>query len=228
MNFNALLANELWEAVWLTCRLAFITTAALLLIGTPLAYWLSASRWRGIVLIEAIVSLPIVLPPTVIGFYLLIILSPQHPLGQFWLNMFGYSLTFSFTGLVIGSVIYSLPFATQPFQAAFKSVPRELIEAGTALGAKKWPLFWKIQLRVASPGIMVGCMLSFAHTLGEFGVVLMLGGSIPGETRVASIALFDKVQALDYSAAHAYSLVLLSIALVLLIGIGVIRKKLEN
>ncbi len=227
MNLDALLAVELWEAIWLTCKLAFITTATLLIIGIPLAYWLSATRWRGAVVMEAIVSLPIVLPPTVIGFYLLIILSPQHPLGQLWLETFGYSLTFSFIGLVIGSVIYSLPFAIQPFQAALKSVPKELIEAAAALGAKKWPLFWAIQLRVASPGIIVGCMLSFAHTLGEFGVVLMLGGGIPGETRVASIALFDKVQALDYSAAHAYSLVLLSIALVLLVSISVIRKELE-
>lgn len=223
-----MLAGELWAAVWLTCKLAFTTTAVLLLIGIPLAYWLSASRWRGVILVEALVSLPIVLPPTVIGFYLLILMSPQHALGKLWLEVVGYSLTFSFTGLVIGSVLYSLPFATQPFQAAFKSVPIELVEAATALGAGRWHLLWRIQLPVASPGIMVGCMLSFAHTLGEFGVVLMLGGSIPGETRVASIVLFDKVQQLDYEAAHAYAFILLTIALTLLIGIGLIRKKLEK
>lgn len=200
----------------------------LLIIGIPLAHWLSTSRWRAAILMEALVSMPIVLPPTVIGFYLLIILSPQHALGKIWLDTFGYSLTFSFAGLVAGSVLYSLPFATQPFQAAFKSVPLELLESATALGANKWHLFWSIRLPVASAGIMVGCMLSFAHTLGEFGVVLMLGGSIPGETRVASIALFDKVQQLDYAAAHAYALVLLAIALVLLLGIGLLRKKLEK
>lgn len=223
MNFEALLDGELWEAIVLTCRLAITTTAVLLLIGMPLAYWLNASRWRGTVLVEALVSLPIVLPPTVIGFYLLMLMAPQSGFGRYWLDIFGYTLTFSFTGLVIGSVLYSLPFAVQPFQVALGSVPVELIESGTALGAGRWALFWKVMLPVARPGILIGCMLSFAHTLGEFGVVLMLGGSLPGKTRVASIALFDKVQQLDYPAAHAYALVLLCIAFGLLVSIALLR-----
>ena len=227
MDAETLLAPELWQAIWLTCRLAFTTTLVLLLIGIPLAYWLTSTRQRGVLIVEALVSMPIVLPPTVIGFYLLILLSPQNAFGQFWLDMSGFALTFSFPGLVIGSVVYSLPFAVQPFQAAFRSVPKELIESAASLGANQWQLFRRIRLPIASAGIAIGCMLSFAHTMGEFGVVLMLGGSIPGETRVASIALFDKVQQLDYPAAHSYALTLFAIAWILLIGIGLIRRKLE-
>lgn len=218
------LPAELWQALWLTVRLAFSATLILLLLGIPLAYWLNQSRWRGVALVETLISLPIVLPPTVIGFYLLILLAPQSPIGRFWLDTFGLSLTFSFAGLVVGSVLYSLPFAVQPFQAAFKGVDPDLVAAAAALGASPWQRFWRILLPAARRGIGVGVTLSFAHTMGEFGVVLMLGGNIPGETRVASIALYDEVQQLNYAAAHAYALVLLLVSFALLAAMNALQR----
>lgn len=197
------------EAFGLTIQLALTTTTLLLAIGIPLALWLNHDRRGRKIWIETLITLPIVLPPTVIGFYLLILFSPHHPIGSIWFQTTGKTLAFSFPGLVIGSVIYSLPFAVQPFQTAFRNVPLDCMEVAETLGASRWQRFWNIELPLARRGIMGGATLSFAHTMGEFGVVLMLGGSIPGATRVASIALYDEVQQLNYPAAHAYAAVLL-------------------
>ena len=215
---------ELWESLWLTLRLACITTFVLLLIGLPLAHWLNTTRFRGAVVLETLIAMPIVLPPTVIGFYLLVLMAPQQPLGHAWQAIFGQTLPFSFTGLVIGSVIYSLPFAVQPFQAAFRAVRSSMIEHGLALGFSKWQVFRYVVLPLSRNGILTGAALSFAHTMGEFGVVLMLGGNIPGQTRVASIALYDEAQKLNYENAHAYALVLLAISFVMLGAIAWLQR----
>jgi len=216
---------ELWSAVGLTLRLALVTSLVLLLIGVPLANWLNNSKMRGVLFIETLVSLPIVLPPTVIGFYLLMLMSPQHPLGGAWMTVFGHPLPFSFTGLVAGSVLYSLPFAVQPFQAAFRAVGRDMIDSALALGLTRRQTFWSIVLPLSKNGILTGVSLSFAHTMGEFGVVLMLGGNIPGQTRVASIALYDEAQNLNYSNAHAYALILLLISFGILAGIAFLQRR---
>lgn len=221
----ALLRADLWQALWLTIRLASLTTLLLILLGIPLAYWLVHSRSRFGALIETLVSLPIVLPPTVIGFYLLIALSPQHTLGRTWFDATGSSLAFSFSGLVIGSIIYSLPFAVQPFMQGFKSVRSEFVEAAASLGANARQRFWTILLPESRSAIAAGATLSFAHTIGEFGVVLMIGGNIAGETRVASIALYDETQKLDYASAHAYAVVLLVLSFALLLAITLLQRR---
>jgi molybdate transport system permease protein len=221
-------APELWQSLWLTLKLAFLTTVALCILGIPLAHWLNVSRWRGALLVETLVTLPIVLPPTVIGFYLLVFFAPQKPLGKFWLELTGHTLVFSFEGLVVGSIIYSLPFAVQPFQAALKAVPHTLIEVARISGANFLQVFWYVTLPIARRGIGAGIALSFAHTVGEFGVVLMLGGSIPGVTRVASIALYDEVQKLNYSAAHTIALLLLGISFVLIFAIVMLQRRAPN
>lgn len=215
----------LWEAIGLTLRLAAVSSLVLLVIGIPLAHWLNSTRMRGAILVETLVSLPIVLPPTVIGFYLLMLMSPQQPAGAAWVSVFGQPLPFSFTGLVIGSVVYSLPFAVQPFQAAFRGVKREMVQSALALGLTPRQTFWSIVLPLSKHGILTGVSLSFAHTMGEFGVVLMLGGNIPGQTRVASIALYDEAQKLNYATAHAYALVLLAISFVILVGITYLQRR---
>ena len=176
-----------------------MTSLVLLVIGIPLANWLNNSRMRGMIFVETLVSLPIVLPPTVIGFYLLMLMAPQQPVGAAWVSVFGQPLPFSFAGLVVGSVVYSLPFAVQPFQAAFRAVRRDMIETALALGLTRRQVFWSIVMPLSKHGILTGVSLSFAHTMGEFGVVLMLGGNIPGQTRVASIALYDEAQKLNYA-----------------------------
>jgi molybdate transport system permease protein len=216
---------ELWGAVALTLRLALVTSLVLLVVGLPLANWLNNSRMRGVIFIETLVSLPIVLPPTVIGFYLLMLMAPQRPLGAAWTSVFGHPLPFSFAGLVAGSVLYSLPFAVQPFQAAFRGVGREMIDSALALGLTRRQVFWAIVLPLSRHGILTGVSLSFAHTMGEFGVVLMLGGNIPGQTRVASIALYDEAQRLNYGAAHAYALILLVISFAILAGIAFLQRR---
>ena len=214
-----------WQSLWLTLRLAFTATFFLLLFGIPLAQWLNRSRRRSIILFETLLTLPVVLPPTVIGFYLLVVFAPQHALGRWWNAIVGQSLAFSFSGLVLGSIIYSLPFAIQPFQAALRTVPEALLHAARIDGASALRSFWHITLPLAGRGIAVGVVLSFAHTVGEFGVVLMLGGSIPGQTRVASIALYDEVQKLNYPLAHAYALILLGISFVLILSMTFLRQK---
>lgn len=222
------LPPELWEALLLTLRLAFVVTILLLLVGMPLAFGLSRSRRRALLAVETIVSLPIVLPPTVIGFYLLMLFSPQQPFGKFWLKLTGQTLTFTFEGLVIGSIIYSLPYAVQPILSAFKSVPPELLEAARTLGASGWQAFRHVMLPLSRRGLGVAAILGFAHTLGEFGVVVMLGGSIPGKTKVASIALYDEVQKLNYDAAHHYALILLVISFVMLLAMTVLQRKMDE
>jgi molybdate transport system permease protein len=205
-----------WQAFWLTIRLATVVTGILLTLGLPLAYWIAFSRWRWKFLIEAVVALPIVLPPTVLGFYVLIALGQRGPLGRWWQSMTGHTLAFTFSGLVIGSVLYSLPFAVQPFAASLSAVDSRLLAASAVLGASKFRTFFRVMAPLSVSGLVTGVALSFAHTMGEFGVVLMVGGNIPGVTRTLSINIFDQVQDLDYSAANTTALVLVVIAFVLL------------
>ena len=219
------LSGPLWQSLGLTLKLAATTTVVLGAVGLPLAHWLNTTRWRAAAAIETLVTLPIVLPPTGIGFYLLMAFSPAYAPGRAWVQLTGSSLAFSFTGLVIASVCYSLPFAVQPFQAALRSVPVELLQAGATLGAPPWRVWRRLHLALAWRGIAAGLTLGFAHTLGEFGVVLMIGGSIPGVTRVASIALYDEVQALNYREAHAFAAVLLVLAFVLLLAVTLLQRR---
>lgn len=220
--------SPLWQALGLTVELAAVTTLILALVGLPLAHWLNTSRLRIAAVIETLVALPLVLPPTVIGFYLLIAFSPNHAPGKWWVAMTGHSLAFTFVGLVLGSVVYSLPFAVQPFQAALRSVPQEQLDASAAHGAPPWHVWTRVHLPLAARGICAGLTLGFAHTLGEFGVVLMIGGSIPGVTKVASIALYDEVQNLDYSSAHAFAALLLAISFVLILTATLLRRRAER
>ena len=206
-----------FSPVWLTLKLASVTVLILLMIGTPLAWWLALSRWRFKPVIEATVALPLVLPPTVLGFYILILLSPQTTLGGLWLTLTGDTLTFSFAGLVIASVVYSLPFVVQPLQTAFEAVGRRPIEAAATLGASPWDAFVTIVLPLARPGYLTASVLGFAHTIGEFGVVLMVGGNIPGRTRVISIAIYEQVETLDYTQAHILSAGLLVFSFIVLL-----------
>lgn len=205
-----------WQAFWLTIRLATVVTAILLALGLPLAYWIAFSRWRWKFLVEAVVALPIVLPPTVLGFYVLIALGQRSPFGQWWQSMTGHTLAFTFSGLVIGSVLYSLPFAVQPFAASLSAVDSRLLAASAVLGASKLRTFFRVIVPLSVSGLVTGIALSFAHTMGEFGVVLMVGGNIPGVTRTLSINIFDQVQDLNYAAANTTALVLVAIAFVLL------------
>lgn len=219
------LPAPLWQALWLSIRLAALTTLVLGIVGLPLARWLNHTRWRFAPIVETLVTLPIVLPPTVIGFYLLTAFSPAHPPGSWWRALMGEPLSFTFTGLIIASVFYSLPFAVQPFQASLRAVPRELLDAGSSLGAKPLRVFWRIHVPLAWRGILAGLTLGFAHTLGEFGVVLMIGGSIPGVTKVASIALYDEVQKLDYVSAHAFAAILLALSFSLLLCVTLLQRR---
>src|ERR1019366_1167906 len=198
-----------WQAFRLTIELAVIVSAILLVVGLPLASWIAFSPWRWKFLVEAMVALPIVLPPTVLGFYLLVALGSQSPLGRWWQSLTGHTLAFTFTGLVIGSIIYSLPFAGQPFAASFSSVDRKLLAASATLGASPLRTFFRVVVPLSVPGLVTGVALVFAHTMGEFGVVLMIGGNIPGVTRTVSIGIYDQVQASNYAAANAMALLLL-------------------
>ena len=206
----------LWNAAWLTLQLAAISTLILLLLGAPLAWWLSRTGTRAKPLIEALIALPLVLPPTVIGFYLLLAFAPHSALGQFWLGATGSPLAFSFSALVIGSVIYSLPFVVQPLQATFSAIPDSLLEAAGTLGASRQDRLRSIILPLSRRGLVAAASLGFAHTVGEFGIVLMIGGNIPGQTQVLSIALYDQVEMLNYPAAHRIALVLAAVALLML------------
>ena len=218
------LPAELWVSLWLTIRLAAVVTVLLMLLSLGLGYWFSVSRWRWLMVIETLVNMPIVLPPTVIGFYLLALFAPDEPLGRFWFTITGSTLSFTFWGLVVGSMLYSLPYAVQPVSAAFRSVARSHIDAAISMGATPWRAFWRITVPLSRRGLLTGAILTFAHTLGEFGVVVMLGGSIPGETRVASIALYDEVQKLNYPTAHTFAALLLVISFVLLFLLGLLQK----
>ena len=194
------------QAVWLTVLLAGVTTLLLFPIASPLAWWLARSDSKGRSLVEAVVAMPLVLPPTVLGFYLLVMLNPESFVGGLWLNFTGESLTFSFSGLVIASVIYSLPFMVQPLHATFRAVPVPVLEAAATLGASPRDQWLNVVLPLAKRGYLTGGVLTFAHTVGEFGVVLMMGGNIPGETRVLSIAIYEHVETLNYQAAHSLAL----------------------
>lgn len=207
------------EPLWLSFELAAVTTCALLLLTTPLAWWLARSRGWGKVFIETIVSLPLVLPPTVLGFYLLIFLNPTGPAGKFWFSLTGQTLVFNFTSLLIGSLVYSFPFVIRPLLASFEAVDDGLLEAAATLKANAFDRFVSIALPLAKPGYLSAAVLGFAHTLGEFGVVLMLGGNIPGETRTASIAIYDKVEQGHYNDAHILSVILLIVSFILLFGL---------
>lgn len=206
-------------AIYLTVALATITTVILLVLGTPLAWWLSRRRGNLPAAVEALVAMPLILPPTVLGFYLLILFAPDTALGRLWQWMTGTQLAFSFSALVIGSVVYSLPFVVQPLQAAFERVPRGLLQAAATLGASPADQFRSIALPMSRRSFIVAASLGFAHTVGEFGVVLMIGGNIPGETQVLSIALYDYVESLQFAEAHRLAGALVVFSIALLFGI---------
>jgi len=205
-----------WQAMRLTLELALIVATSLLVIGLPLAYWITFSRWRAKFLVEALVGLPLILPPTVLGFYLLVAFGSQSPFGRWWQSLTGHPLAFSFAGLVLGSILYSLPFAVQPFAASFAAIDDNLLTASSILGASRWRTFWRIVMPLSLPGVVAGLVLSFAHTVGEFGVVLMIGGNIPGVTRTISIDIYDRVQAGEYAAANHTALILLAFSFAIL------------
>ncbi|MGB3146385.1 MAG: molybdate ABC transporter permease subunit [Paracoccaceae bacterium] len=208
---------ETFAPLWLTLKLATIVTFLLICLATPLAWWLARSPSRLAPVVEALTALPLVLPPTVLGFYLLLAFTPQAPFGAFWLQMTGQPLVFSFTGLVLASVIYSLPFAVQPLQAAFLNLPMGQLEAAQSMGAARRDLFLSLILPLTRRGYLTAIVLSFAHTLGEFGIVLMVGGNIPGETRVVSIAIYEEVERMNYAAAHTLSGLLLALSFLILL-----------
>ncbi len=211
-----------WTPILLTFRLALVTTTLLLVVSLPLAYWLAHTRSRLKPIAETLVSMPLVLPPTVLGFYLLLALSPQYALGSA-LDSIGLRLIFSFEGLVIASMLYSLPFMVQPIQAGFSNLPASLTEAAYTMGKSKLTTLWRVLLPNLRPSLLTGVVLAFAHTIGEFGVVLMIGGNIPGKTKVASIAIYDEVEALNYAAANAYSLFLLVVSFLILLAVYTIN-----
>lgn len=204
------------EALLLSVKLAICVSAILLLCGVPLAYWLANSQWRGKFLLESIVALPLVLPPTVLGFYALLAMGPRGPLGRLWQTVFGHGLAFTFSGLVIASVLYSFPFAVQPLIVAFEGVDRKLLDASAVLGAGRLRTFWRVILPLSVPSVITAVVLSFAHTLGEFGVVLMVGGNLRGITRTVSIAIYDHVQSLEYVQANRLALALLGFSFAVL------------
>jgi len=211
--------------IWLTLRLAGATTAILLVLGTPLAWWLAHSRSRAVPAVEALTALPLVLPPTVLGFYLLLLFNPQAGFGAFWLELTGQTLSFSFSGLVVASVLYSLPFVVQPLQTAFQVQGRGPLEAAATLGATPLDAFFTVASPLALRGYLSAAVLGFAHTVGEFGVVLMVGGNIPGRTQVISIAIYEEVETLNYAQAHQWSAILLVFSfLTLLVVYGLNRR----
>ncbi len=218
--------DELWSPIRLTLELATITTLLLLVIGTPIAWWLarSQSRWKEVV--AAVVALPLVLPPTVLGFYLLIALGPDGPGG--WLaGLFGgRSLAFTFEGLVIGSIFYSMPFVVQPIRNAFEAIGERPLEVAATLRASPWDAFWSVAVPLARPGFLTGAVLGFAHTVGEFGVILMIGGNIPGETRVLSIAVYDYVETLQWTKAHILAGGLLVFSFLVILAMTLLEKRL--
>ena len=222
---DELTGMSIYAPLLLSVQLALVTTVVLILIGTPIAWWLSQTQSRFKPAAQAIVAMPIVLPPTVIGFYLLILLGPNGAIGSWWVQVTGSALTFSFSGLVIASCVYSLPFAVQPLQSAFESLPQQMLEFAWTQGASKLDAFFAVAVPMSFRGFIGAAVLAFAHTLGEFGVVLMVGGNIPGETRVISIAIYDQVETLNYGAAHRMSLLLLMFAFVVLFGMFVVNKR---
>ncbi|MEG3617672.1 molybdate ABC transporter permease subunit [Magnetovibrio sp. PR-2] len=218
----------MWEAVWLTIKLATVSTLVLMIVGTPLAWWLARSKawWKEAV--GAIVAVPLVLPPTVLGFYLLLALSPSNPIGQIVAKIFGHPLPFTFKGLVVGSVIYSLPFVVQPVRNAFEAIGDRPLEAAATLRASPLQAFFSVALPLARPGMLTGVVLGFAHTVGEFGVVLMIGGNIPGETKVLSVAIYDYVEAMEWGKAHILAAGMLAFSFLVILAMMVAEKRLRN
>lgn len=214
-----------WQALWLTARLAAIVSGILLVIGVPLAHWIVFSRRRWTFLVESVVSLPLVLPPTVIGFYLLMAMGTRSPIGRLWIDWTGHPLAFTFEGLVIASLFYSLPFAVQPIAAAFSQIDPTLREASATLGASPLRTFARVVLPLSIEGVVAGAVLSFAHTVGEFGVVLMVGGNLPGITRTISISIYDHVQALQYREATITALFMLAFAFLVLVAVYGLRRR---
>lgn len=227
-----MMEGNFWVPIFLTLRLAILTTALLFVLGIPLAYWLAFTRQRFKPVVETFISLPLVLPPTVLGFYLLVAFSPANTLGHWIKDQLGLQLIFSFEGLVLASVIYSLPFMVQPIQSGFSNLPPSLKEAAHVLGKSRLHTLFRVLLPNIKASILTGVVLSFAHTIGEFGVVLMIGGNIPGKTRVASIAIYDEVEALNYSQANAYALTLLILTFIILLTVYLVNggylKKLQT
>lgn len=215
-----------WQPLLLTFQLAAITTLILLVIGIPLAYWIAYTRTRFKPVIETLVSMPLVLPPSVLGFYLLLAFSPQNAFGQWLEQWFQIRLVFSFPGLVIGSIIFSLPFMVHPIQSGLQNLPMSLLEASRTLGKPDIVTLFRVLLPNIKPALLSGAVLSFAHTIGEFGVILMIGGNIPGVTRVASIAIYDEVESLNYAAANFYAGVLFAVTFAILLLVYVMNKRL--
>ena len=213
------------NSLWLSLQLAACVSFLLLAIGMPISYGLAFSRWRGKFLLESVVALPLVLPPTVLGFYALVAMGPRGPLGKLWIALFGHGLAFTFTGLVFASVVYSFPFAVQPLIVSFEAVDRKLLDASALLGAGKWRTFRRIILPLSLPGLLTALVLSFAHTLGEFGVVLMVGGNLAGVTRTVSIDIYDRVQSLEYGEANRLALLLLAIAFAVLCLVYAVNRR---
>ena len=214
-----------WQAIGLSIRLAFVVVLILLVGGVPLAWWLTFRRKRWTFLLEAVVALPLVLPPTVLGFYVLIAMGPRSPLGRAWEAMTGHGLAFTFEGLVLASLLYSLPFVVQPIATSFAQLDPTLLEASATLGASPWRTFAAITLPLALDGLLSGAVLGFAHTLGEFGVVLMVGGNLPGITRTVSISIYDQVQSFQLEAANATALLLLGISFASLAAVYALLRK---
>jgi molybdate transport system permease protein len=214
-----------WTAILTSVELALVTTFVLLVLGVPLAYWLAFSKRRWTFLVESVVALPLVLPPTVLGFYVLVALGPRSPIGRAYDQLFGGGLPFTFRGLVIASTLYSLPFAVQPVASAFAAVNRRLIEASWTLRVSRWGTFRRVIVPQSIAGLVTGTVLSFAHTIGEFGVVLMVGGNIEGETRTVSIAIYDDVQALNYAQANTTALFLVLFSFVILATVYAVNRK---
>ena len=213
------------QPLYLSAKLAFISTALLMLLVTPLAYFLAFSRFRGKVLLDALVSLPLVLPPTVLGFYLLVAMGPRSTFGSGFQSLFGMPLVFSFAGIVIAAMLHSLPYAAQPLKASFEKIDMRLLESSYVLGISRFATFFRVVLPNSMGGLAAAAILAFAHTMGEFGVILMVGGSIPGETRVASIAVFELVESLQYREAWKLSLALMAISYCVLLGVNFINNR---
>ncbi len=217
-----------WQPLWLSFELALVTMLLLLLIATPIARFLAFTRMRGRGLLEAVFALPLVLPPTVLGYFVLVSIGSHSMAGEWYHDLFGSSFAFSFEGMVLASILYSLPFAVQPMQNAFEALDKRMIEASRTLGLNAWQSFYRVLLPGARVGVITGAVLSFAHTVGEFGVVLMVGGSIPGETRVASIAIYEHVENLEYAEANAMALVLLAFSFIVLSAVYHYNRRLSR
>lgn len=217
--------NYEWQPLFLTFKLAALTTLILFVIGVPFAWWLAVTRSRFRPVVETLVSMPLVLPPSVLGFYLLLAFSPEHAFGHIAESVFNLRLAFTFEGLVLASIIFSFPFMVHPVQSGFRNLPASLTEAAYTLGKSRWQTFVRVLLPNIKPSLLAGVVLSFAHTIGEFGVVLMIGGNIPGQTRVASLAIYDEVESLNYEAANFYALVLFTVSFVILLAVYMLNKR---